>query len=73
MSKLLFASFCHLLLSLDHCLLIRPSCLDEYPNITEWVKGMKSLPGVAEYLNERPQVGTDKLGRPDTYIRGSKS
>ena len=51
----------------DLCRLVVPSVFDDFPKITEWMKGVESLPGVKEYLEKRPvpvDIGTKPTLKP---------
>ena len=52
---------------LDLALLAKPTCLDDAPKTKAFVDKMKALPAIATYLTERPQIGSQKIGKPGSY------
>eukprot|EP01013_Petalomonas_cantuscygni_P006137 TRINITY_DN169_c0_g1_i1.p1 TRINITY_DN169_c0_g1~~TRINITY_DN169_c0_g1_i1.p1 ORF type:complete len:245 (-),score=46.69 TRINITY_DN169_c0_g1_i1:588-1322(-) len=50
---------------IDNLLSLHPSALTELPRgLVEWARRVRQLPGVKEYLAERPRGGSGKVGRP---------
>ena len=48
---------------IDLLLLAKPGCLDSYPAVTAFYERVAKLPGVSDYLKERPQNGSEKIGK----------
>lgn len=47
---------------------LRSDCFQDFsPLWSEWQKSVAGLPGIKEYLAERPEIGTGKTGREGSY------
>ena len=57
---------------LDLAMLAKPGCLDSYPSVLAFYERVATLKGVREYLSERPQNGSDAIGKPGAYVRTRK-
>ena len=51
---------------------VSPEALEQYPAVSAWVNRMKSLPRIAEYLEDRPGPSTPGWGKPDSFIMSKK-
>lgn len=56
---------------LDNLDTLVPGILDGHHNLVEWMCRVASLPGIKEYLKNRPQIGSTELGKPGTRIQST--
>ena len=57
----------------EDCLLVVPNLLDQLdPQFKQWYARVADLPGLAEYLASRPQVGEGTYGMPGSILHGGR-
>jgi len=53
----------------EECLLLVPNLLDDVgDNLKQWYSRVAALPGLAEHLTNRPQVGSGEYGMPGSIL-----
>jgi glutathione S-transferase len=57
----------------EDCVLLVPDLLDHLePHLKQWYARVANLPGLAEYLASRPQVGEGTYGMPGSILHGGR-
>ena len=57
----------------EDCLLVVPDLLDHLePHLKQWYARVADLPGLAEYLASRPQVGDGTYGMPGSILHDGR-